>query len=44
LCFRPNNVISENVNTEAAIGVLRVSGVSGNVIAGNRFFDTPVSV
>jgi hypothetical protein len=32
------------VITEAAIGVLKETGSSGNIIAGNHFFNTPVSV
>ena len=39
-----NNVVTDNVITEAAIGILKETGSSGNIIAGNRFFNTPVSV
>jgi len=39
-----NNVITNNSLTEAAIGVLKETGSSGNIIRGNRFFNTPVSV
>ena len=39
-----NNVVTENTITEAAIGILKDTGSSGNLIAGNRFFNTPVSV
>jgi parallel beta-helix repeat protein len=39
-----NNVVTDNTITEAAIGVLKDTGSSGNIIAGNRFFNTPVSV
>lgn len=39
-----NNVVTENTITEAAIGILKDTGSSGNIIAGNRFFNTPVSV
>lgn len=39
-----NNVITDNVITEATVGVLKETGSSGNIIAGNRFFNTPVSV
>lgn len=39
-----NNVVTDNVITEATIGVLKETGSSGNIIAGNRFFNTPVSV
>jgi len=39
-----NNVVVDNVITEAAVGVLKESGSSGNIIAGNRFFDTTVLV
>jgi parallel beta-helix repeat protein len=39
-----NNVVTDNVITEAAIGVLKEAGSSGNVIRGNRFFNTPVAV
>jgi parallel beta-helix repeat protein len=39
-----NNVVTDNVITEAAIGILKETGSSGNIIAGNRFFNTPVPV
>jgi len=39
-----NNVVSDNVITEAAIGILKDTGSAGDIIAGNRFFDTPVLV
>jgi parallel beta-helix repeat protein len=39
-----NNVVTDNTITEAAIGVLKDTGSSGNIIAGNRFFNTPVPV
>jgi hypothetical protein len=39
-----NNIVAENVITEASVGVLKDTGSSGNIIAGNRFFDTPVLV
>jgi nitrous oxidase accessory protein NosD len=39
-----NNVITDNAITEAAIGVLKETDSSGNIIAGNRFFNTPVPV
>ena len=39
-----NNVVTDNVITEATIGILKETGSSGNIIAGNRFFNTPVSV
>jgi hypothetical protein len=39
-----NNIIINNVITEAAVGVLKESGSAGNIIAANRFFNTPVSV
>jgi nitrous oxidase accessory protein NosD len=39
-----NNVVTENTITEAAIGILKDTGSSGNIIAGNRFFNTPVPV
>ncbi len=39
-----NNVVTDNVITEAAIGVLKETGSSGNIIAGNRFFNTPAPV
>jgi hypothetical protein len=39
-----NNVVVDNVITEAAVGVLKESGSSGNIIAGNRFFNTSVLV
>jgi nitrous oxidase accessory protein NosD len=39
-----NNVVTDNVITEATIGIVKETGSSGNIIAGNRFFNTPVSV
>jgi nitrous oxidase accessory protein NosD len=39
-----NNVVTHNVITEAAVGVLKETGSSGNIITGNRFFNTPVPV
>jgi hypothetical protein len=39
-----NQVITDNVITEAAIGILKETGSSGNIVARNRFFDTSVSV
>ncbi|HXJ11084.1 MAG TPA: NosD domain-containing protein [Candidatus Limnocylindrales bacterium] len=39
-----SNVVTDNVITEAAIGVLKATGSSGNIIRGNRFFNTPVQV
>ncbi len=39
-----SNVVTDNVITEAAIGILKETGSSGNVIRGNRFFNTPVAV
>jgi len=39
-----NNVVTDNVVTEAAIGVLKETGSSGNILKGNRFFNTPVQV
>jgi hypothetical protein len=39
-----NNFVTDNVITEAAIGILKEAGSSGNIIAGNRFFNTPVPV
>jgi hypothetical protein len=39
-----NNVVTDNTITEAAIGILKDTGSSGNIIAANRFFNTPVSV
>jgi hypothetical protein len=41
---RQQSVITDNAITEAAIGVLKETGASGNIIAGNRFFRTPVPV
>ena len=38
-----NNIIAENIVTEAAIGILKETGSSGNIIAGNRFFNTPIA-
>ena len=39
-----NNVVTDNVVTEAAIGILKETGSSGNIIRGNRFFNTPMQV
>jgi hypothetical protein len=39
-----NNIVADNVITEAAIGILKDTGSSGNIIAANRFFNTPVLV
>jgi hypothetical protein len=39
-----NNVLEDNIITEAAIGILKGTGSMGSVIALNRFFDTPVAV
>ena len=39
-----NNVIINNTINEATIGILKDTGSSGNIIAGNHFFNTPVSV
>ena len=39
-----NNVVEDNVITEAGIGVFKETGSMGNLIAMNRFFDTPIAV
>ena len=39
-----NNVLEDNVITEAAIGILKETGSTGDLIAMNRFFDTPTAV
>jgi hypothetical protein len=39
-----SNVITDNVITEAAVGILKATGSSGNIITGNHFFNTPVLV
>jgi len=39
-----NNVVTDNEITEAAVGILKETGSSGNIIARNRFFNTPVPV
>jgi hypothetical protein len=39
-----NNVLEDNVITEAAIGIFKETGSMGNLIAMNRFFDTPIAV
>ena len=39
-----NNVVTDNTINEAAIGILKDTGSSGNIITGNHFFNTPVSV
>jgi len=38
-----SNVVTDNVITEAAVGILKATGSSGN-IRGNRFFNAPVTV
>jgi nitrous oxidase accessory protein NosD len=39
-----NNVLEDNIITEAAIGIFKETGSLGNLIAMNRFFDTPIAV
>jgi nitrous oxidase accessory protein NosD len=39
-----NNVLEDNVITEAAIGIFKETGSMGNLIAMNRFFDVPIAV
>jgi parallel beta-helix repeat protein len=39
-----NNVIRRNTITEAAVGILKATGSSGNLIQNNRIFDAPVTV
>jgi parallel beta-helix repeat protein len=39
-----NNAVTNNTITEADIGILKDTGSTGNIISGNRFFDTPVTV
>ena len=39
-----NNLIAENTISDAAVGVLKETGSTGNIIVGNRFFNTPVAV
>ncbi len=39
-----NNTVLENSITEAGVGILEETGSTGNIIAGNRFFNTPVKV
>jgi nitrous oxidase accessory protein NosD len=39
-----NNVVAENLIQEASVGVLKETGSTGDIIAGNRFFNTPVLV
>ena len=39
-----NNIVADNVITDATVGVLKDTGSSGNIIAANRFFNTPVAV
>jgi pectin methylesterase-like acyl-CoA thioesterase len=39
-----NNTITHNRINEAAFGVLKVSGSSGNIITGNEFFNSAVKV
>jgi parallel beta-helix repeat protein len=38
------NTIQNNEITDAAIGVLKISGSTGTTISGNRFFATPIPV
>jgi len=39
-----NNVVTQNLINEAAFGVLKISGSSGNIIAANDFFNSAVKV
>lgn len=39
-----NNVVTENTITEAAVGILKTSTSTGNVIHNNSIFDSPVKV
>jgi Periplasmic copper-binding protein (NosD) len=39
-----NNVVEDNVITEAPIGIFKDTSSMGNLIAMNRFFDTPIAV
>jgi hypothetical protein len=39
-----NNIVADNVITEATVGVLKDTGSSGNIIVANRFFNTPVPI
>jgi parallel beta-helix repeat protein len=39
-----NNVVADNIVTEAAIGILKAAGSTGNIIAGNLIFDAPITV
>jgi nitrous oxidase accessory protein NosD len=39
-----NNVLEDNVITDAAIGILKEAGSTGDLIAMNHFFDAPIAV
>jgi parallel beta-helix repeat protein len=39
-----NNVVERNTITEAAIGILKASGSTGNLIRDNRIFASPITV
>lgn len=39
-----NNVVVDNLIQEATVEVLKDTGSAGNIIAANRFFNTPVLV
>jgi len=39
-----NNIVTDNLIQEATVGVLKDTGSAGNIIAANRFFNTPVLV
>jgi nitrous oxidase accessory protein NosD len=39
-----DNTIELNVITEAAIGILKATGSTGNIIQGNQFLGTPIQV
>lgn len=39
-----NNTISHNSITEAPVGILEAQGATGNVFAGNSFFDVAVTI
>ena len=39
-----NNVVERNTITEAAIGILKMTGATGNLILNNRVFGAPITV
>lgn len=39
-----NDVVERNTITEAAVGILKMTGTTGNLILNNRVFGAPITV